>query len=70
MSNVLTVRMQTGNVEMFCFLVCFCGPPGHGSGRATRKEQGGKVEGGKGGRAGEKDVADAGDTVPPLPSGL
>lgn len=21
----LTVCMQTGNVEMFCFLVCFCG---------------------------------------------
>lgn len=38
-----------------------------GAARATRKEQGGKVEGGKGGRAGEKDVTDVGHTVPRSP---
>lgn len=62
-----TVRMQTGSVEMFCFPVCFCGAHLDRGAAMRPGRSRGKVEAG---RAAEKDVADAGDTVPPVPSGL
>ena len=58
-----TVHMQTGSVEMFCFLVFLWAHLDEGAAMRPGRSRG-KVEGG---RAGEKDVADSGDTVPLSP---
>lgn len=53
------VHMQTGSVEVFCFLLCFWTHLDRGAAVRPGRSRG-KVEGD---RAGEKDVAGRGDTV-------